>query len=593
MTKTARSIDVTGLEGNYMTGVFRWRPSHPLRTLPLSSYVINSRYSSLDYNSGYIGFFASRCQQKEELDALLKYVHSDLCLVDSLSFPLSICFGLLSSKIIEERMINREVLHLVCLGCTGKAEERVMRETNCFDEIVYAFPNIKHIHVYLVGPEMTVTESDITIPLYASNHENIQKELLNKIQLERRRMKYHTFKGTSRDFFKAHSSLLPIATTTTTSSSSASNGGGTDTVCIGFNCGFGNFDNLGSNRYDLFASWYADLSFLTAIQNMPCIFTCANDYSDLKGELAILLQCLGSQLVSLPTKSEYHCASTFVSEESASSSSSSASSASQQDYSCGNSFLYVVQGNIASRRKHRKLPVYTNSNKYTVLHTFISNHVSAIWSGTGGDTQWQRMVVGGLITPGSYKSPVRSNASSVHTALDTEIVKIEPEEKETEKEKDIESLSRDINQAILGEATFSVPTQPATTTTTTATAKDKGGNTLTPGMPPTIRTASAILTREEFLSDSGRTVHQSLTANLLTVTIMFPDATDFSGVNAYLNQYGNILHIESSSSSPSSSSPSLQEVTLMKTCSNANMGASLSKRKKTLTITLTTLASSS
>jgi hypothetical protein len=127
------------------------------------------------------------------------------------------------------------------------------------------------------------------------------------------------------------------------------------TLVIGFNCGFGNFDNSYSHlsnlsnlqkqllKYQLLLDWIYDLSLLTQLfQKCPFFFFCANDYSDLIGEIHIILHLLGMNIIIEPQENPYSMASTMVAENS--------NSGSSQDYSRGNSFYYGFQG-ISTRRR--------------------------------------------------------------------------------------------------------------------------------------------------------------------------------------------------------------------------------------------------
>jgi hypothetical protein len=88
------------------------------------------------------------------------------------------------------------------------------------------------------------------------------------------------------------------------------------------------------------------LYFLTATK-IPLIFTCANDYADLKGEVGVMQHILGAKFVIQPSENPFSFASTLVSN---SVSSNKPAEAAAQDYSRGNAFLYAVQGCDKSRR---------------------------------------------------------------------------------------------------------------------------------------------------------------------------------------------------------------------------------------------------
>lgn len=350
MSADINAIDLDGQEGSMMSGVFRWKKSHQLRSLP----TIRKKFEiNLDYSKGWMELFRSRCNTESQFRELVTFVQQDLSLIDCLSFPSTVMSALLKSGLIvlngdgvERGMM--EDLHIVCLGCSSKAEERVLRETACWGEIGLALRHtVKHVHLYLIGPEMTCTESKVSSPVPAEYN-----------------MTSHTFKGTAAGFFKANKMLLPMPTNT------AANGLGLvqksiNTVAVGLNCGFGNYENPGLNKYDLIISWYADLAFLVSIQHLPMIFTCANDYADLDGECYLHGNLLGSLFLCEPQRSAFSCASTFVSGNV--SEASLSQGARPDEFSCGNSFWYCVQGSDSARKRRFpdgtfKLPVNLSSN---------------------------------------------------------------------------------------------------------------------------------------------------------------------------------------------------------------------------------------
>jgi len=116
--------------------------------------------------------------------------------------------------------------------------------------------------------------------------------------------------------------------------------GSLSTIIIGINCGYGNFDNPMPKRYDLLVEWLPDLYFLTAMK-IPIIFTCANDYSDLFGEITVMIHILGAKLIMMPQQNPFSFASTFIAENSQ-----------DNDYSRGNSYIYATQHHDPKRRFH-------------------------------------------------------------------------------------------------------------------------------------------------------------------------------------------------------------------------------------------------
>lgn len=192
------------LDSGVYTGTFRWKKSAKLYSLPRvsSETLVFGGWSAYLRSRGTIG-------NGKELPSL--------SIIDCLSFPLSIANACLASSLLERDAVQ-EQLTIVCIGCSAKAEERVLRETASFQELQFCFPRIAQINLYLVGPEMSTTQSPIPLP---------QSTVVA-----------HTFQGTSLEFFRAHPSHL--------------SGG---CVVVGFNCGFGNFENPLPHRYDLLLHW--------------------------------------------------------------------------------------------------------------------------------------------------------------------------------------------------------------------------------------------------------------------------------------------------------------------------------------------------
>jgi len=120
-----------------------------------------------------------------------------------------------------------------------------MRETNCWSELFrlissVANTNKQDVRLYIVGPEMSTTQD-------LSQDVNI-------------------YQGTVKSFFRERIDLLSA-----------------NTIVVGLNCGFGNWENPLPRRFDLLYEWLPDLYFLTGTK-LPLIFACANDYADLAGE---------------------------------------------------------------------------------------------------------------------------------------------------------------------------------------------------------------------------------------------------------------------------------------------------------------------
>jgi hypothetical protein len=291
-------VDLEG-NGDGYSGTFRWKKSKILPSMP--SFTPGHE---LNLSRGWMEYFLSRETTVELSQQLIAKVHQDLSLIDCLSTPLTISFLLrqhLSTK-YKNLLSAADVIHIVCIGTSAKTEGRILHETNCFHEISHNFPHIPQIQLYLVGPEMDSTPS----------HSQLTANLA-----------VTTFQGTSIQFFRSNSSLLSQ-----------------ETVVIGFNCGYGNWENPLPRRYDLCFQWLPDLYFLTGTR-LPLYFACANDYADLVGEVSLHQLIFGSYFILSPAENQFAYASTLVPPNSSKST----------EYSRGNSYLYGVQGSDKQRRR--------------------------------------------------------------------------------------------------------------------------------------------------------------------------------------------------------------------------------------------------
>jgi len=99
-----------------------------------------------------------------------------------------------------------------------------------------------------------------------------------------------------------------------------------NTLVVGFNTG------MGSGLYPLMSSWLPDLLALLR-HGFVAVFSCANDYSDLTGELMVFHELLGANVILPPRRNPFKAA-TVVRED----------AREQCEWSCSSSFLYAVQG---------------------------------------------------------------------------------------------------------------------------------------------------------------------------------------------------------------------------------------------------------
>lgn len=419
MSSISDAIDLNGQEGSMMTGVFRWKKSHHLRSLPASST------GSSDFTKGWMELFQSRCKSKKELENLVEYVQQDLSIIDCLSFPATIVSAIKRSNLLSENQSQSQQveildeLHIVCMGCSSKTEERILRETRCWHELGIALQgSVHHVHLYLVGPELSCTENNV-LPFHRPLLSDIE---MSWSALELAHLTAHTHKGTASDFFKSHKHLIPLPSMVAGLSQRSVN-----TIAVGLNCGFGNFDNPGPSRYDLLISWYGDLAFLCSLQCLPMIFTCANDYADLTGEVMLHSNYFGSIFLCNPNQNPFCCASTFVAE----------GHNSTEDFSCGNIYWYAVQGSD-SRRKCKfadgayKLPISLAtpvSERFSFMHALLGQRetlkaaLARLEVCKIGSTERNCLPIWKILSnakchSGSLKSEPKALAPSVHAVHD-------------------------------------------------------------------------------------------------------------------------------------------------------------------------------
>lgn len=243
-----------------------------------------------------------------------------MSLIDCLSTPLSIASLCRKAGISNSPSTPLEALHIICIGASSKAEGRVLEETNCFTELAHIFSNVADIRLHLVGPEMLTTSQQ---PRRVATNLHVS-----------------SFRGTSKEFFRHAPQLLL----------------GTSTVVVGVNCGFGNWENPLPVRFNLLMQWLPDLYFLTGTK-LPLLFTCANDYADLSGEVTLMMHIMGCYFIVPPSKNNFSYASTLIPPKTDEGSkrtqknTANGSDNGSTDYSCGNSFVYGCQGHDKARRQ--------------------------------------------------------------------------------------------------------------------------------------------------------------------------------------------------------------------------------------------------
>ena len=213
-------------------------------------------------------------------------------MIDGLSYPLSLLFALQQLRL---RPPQPGPLHLLIAGASSKAEERLTRDSDYWQEVGHFFPGAS-IELVFVGPEIAPSThgktTQLSPTLRARRFHGTLGELLA-------REAHHT----------AETSLV-----------------------VGFNTGMGNASaGMAKGGYALMQSWLPDLLAMLRL-GLVAIFTCANDYSDLRGELSIF-NTLHAELILPPQRNPFKAA-TVVRE----------SDEEKCEWSCSSCFYYAVCG---------------------------------------------------------------------------------------------------------------------------------------------------------------------------------------------------------------------------------------------------------
>ena len=216
-------------------------------------------------------------------------------MIDGLSYPLSLVFALQKLRLSPPQP---GPLFLLIVGASSKAEERLMRETSYWHELLHFFPKAK-LELVFVGPEIA-----------AASHG--------------KRTEHAGGRLTSRCF---HGTLGELLNAEPRHNSD-------DTIVVGYNTGMGNASaGMAKGGFALMTGWLPDLIALLRL-GLVAVFTCANDYSDLRGELVIFSKLLHAQVVLPPQRNPFKAA-TVVRES---------HELDKCEWSCSSCFLYAVCG---------------------------------------------------------------------------------------------------------------------------------------------------------------------------------------------------------------------------------------------------------
>lgn len=269
---------------NECPGTFRWPAKKKVPVLP--PFPVGRKDDGLRGWGPYLKWRGG--------SPLVKEVQSDPSLLDAFSFPVTL-FSALSSL----EMAPGPRLTVVVCGAARRAEERVLRETSLWQEIKHRY-DTSHVELWLVGPEMSSSET----PPLLSQPEGFKAQC---------------FKGSVLEWNKQHPLSDP---------SSA--------VFISYNAGFGNFADPESGRFELLFSWLPSLEVMLNT-GCPLVFTCANDYGDVRGEVATM-DLLGVHWLADARQNVVSFATTLVGEGV-----QPGQESSSESWSRGNSHWYAVQ----------------------------------------------------------------------------------------------------------------------------------------------------------------------------------------------------------------------------------------------------------
>jgi len=289
VAKAKLAMDQSATEANILSandecpGTFRWPAK---KNVPILPHFPDGKDDGLRGWGPYLKWRGGA--------SLATEVQSDPSLLDAFSFPVTL-FSVFSTL----EMTPGPRLTVVVCGAARRAEERVLRETSLWQEIKHRFCT-SAVELWLVGPEMSSSET----PPLLSQPEGFRA---------------HCFKGTILDWIKQHPLNDPSST-----------------VFISYNAGFGNFADPESGRFELLYSWLPSLEVMLNT-GCPLVFTCANDYGDVRGEVATM-NLLEVRWLASARQNAVSFATTLVGEGV-----QPGKESSSESWSRGNSHWYAVQ----------------------------------------------------------------------------------------------------------------------------------------------------------------------------------------------------------------------------------------------------------
>jgi hypothetical protein len=256
-------------------GTLRWSTDAPFPQLP--PWPVGEALRTFD---GWRDYLAFRLLPDES-----GTIRVQPPMLAGLSYPLTLVYAM---HLLRLRPPAPGPFTIIVMGASSKAEERLLRDSNYWDELPHFLPNTK-LHLVFVGPEVDQAFHERTI--------------------DRGRLSARCFRGTLGELLTAEPYLSRD-----------------NALVVGFNTG------MGSGLFPLMKSWLPDLLVLLR-GGFVAIFSCANDYSDLRGELKVFHTMLRANVVLPPRRNPFKAA-TVVRE----------SEAALCEWSCSSCYLYAVQG---------------------------------------------------------------------------------------------------------------------------------------------------------------------------------------------------------------------------------------------------------
>jgi len=234
------------------------------------------------------GYMQWRFHDVESKDVIV-----DASTLDALSFPVTLALVFYKLKLVVSFRGMGEV-RVVLAGASSRTEERLLLETDYWAESGHLLPDMP-LCLCFVGPEVSKASHGRTF------------QVSDSVRAVCHRGDLVDFLKNSEDTKRRSVADQP-------------------TVIIGFNPGFGN------TNAKLTREWMASLLEI-AESRLVAAFTCANDYADLRGELAIWSRALGSRFVLEPERNAFRAVTV-----------AHAPGERDSTWYCANCFLYAVQG---------------------------------------------------------------------------------------------------------------------------------------------------------------------------------------------------------------------------------------------------------